>query len=311
MRSVRVTGWGAPPEVREVPNPAPVTGHSIVRVEAATVGHLDRTIWSGAFLNPPPLPYTPGVEGAGTVIDGAMFEAGTRVWIRGCGLGVAFDGTWSELVSAPDQSMGVLPDDVSAEIGASFFSPCTSAWVSLHEIARVGPTDTVAVTGATGAVGAVAVQLALSVATAVIGCVSSNAAADSLPEGVIPHVTSDDSAWPDCDVLIDTVGGPVLATMLPRVRSGGRVVLIGYVAGSALELNLAELIQRNVALLPLNMLQRDTQGRAAAPALLKLLGDGRLTLSTTPFALAEAAAALGWLTERGHRGRAVLLPGAT
>jgi NADPH2:quinone reductase len=56
------------------------------------------------------------------------------------------------------------------------------------------------------------------------------------------------------------------------------------------------------------MLRRDPAGRAAAPELLARLGDGRLQLEVTRFALHDAGAALAWITQRGHRGRAVLVP---
>jgi NADPH2:quinone reductase len=63
-----------------------------------------------------------------------------------------------------------------------------------------------------------------------------------------------------------------------------------------------------VALLPLNMFRRESAGRAAAPELLARLGDGRLRLDVQAFALADAARALDWIAQRGHRGRAVLVP---
>ena len=104
------------------------------------------------------------------------------------------------------------------------------------------------------------------------------------------------------------VGGDVLATALPAVRPGGRAVLIGYTAGPTLQLDIAHFLQRDVALLPLNMLRRDPAGRAVAPELLGRLADGRLHLEVQPFALADAALALDWIAQRGHRGRAVLVP---
>ncbi|MGZ5748298.1 MAG: zinc-binding alcohol dehydrogenase family protein, partial [Caldimonas sp.] len=87
---------------------------------------------------------------------------------------------------------------------------------------------------------------------------------------------------------------------------GGRAVLVGYTAGRRVELDLAELMQRDVRLLPLNMLRREAEARAAAPELLARLADGRLHLSLRLFALAQAAEAMAWIAERGHRGRAVL-----
>jgi NADPH2:quinone reductase len=85
-------------------------------------------------------------------------------------------------------------------------------------------------------------------------------------------------------------------------------VLVGYVAGPAIELHLPTFMQRDVSLHPLNMIRREAEGRAAAPELLTMLADRRIHLDVTGFALDDAAAAMSWLDEPGHTGRAVLLP---
>jgi len=309
MKAVRVHEWSSPPLLEEVDDPSRLDGHTLVRMEAATVGHLDRTIWAGGFLRHPPLPYTPGVEGSGVVVDSDIFATGERVWLRGGGLGTATDGTWSELVSAPSHIVGLLPDNVPFDLGSVFFSPCTSAWVSLHDVADVQPGATVLVSGANGAVGSVTVQLALGMGAHVIGAVSSAEAAAELPDDVTPLVTTD-PLEPDAiqaDVLIDPVGGEVLNTLLPLVRPGGRAVLVGYVGGASLTLTLPVFVQRDVSLLPLNMINREQQGRDAVPELLARLGDGRLQMPVTRFGFDDSAAALDWLVQRGHRGRAALV----
>jgi len=261
-------------------------------MQAATVGHIDRTVWRGSFLRHPPLPYTPGVEAAGVVIASGRFAAGQRVWLRGSGLGTLFDGTWCEQIDAPDEALGLLPDALPMAVGAAFFSPTTSAWVALHDVAKLQAGEQVLVTGASGAVGSLAVQLARE-----LGCTV---------RAVDPNAAAPPPA--SADLLIDTVGGGVLSAALPAVRPGGRAVLIGYTAGPTLQLDIAHFLQRDVALLPLNMFRREAAGRAAAPELLARLADGRLHLEVRSFALADAAVALEWIAQRGHRGRAVLVP---
>lgn len=293
MKAVRIHGFNATLVLEEVANPVARPGRTIVRMEAATVGHIDRTVWRGSFLRHPPLPYTPGVEAAGVVVSSERYQAGQRVWLRGSGLGTLFDGTWCEQIEAPDEALGLLPDAVPMPLGAAFFSPTTSAWVALHEVAKLQAGERVLVTGASGAVGSLVMELARDV-----GCVAVAVA----PDAESPPVAS-------ADLLIDTVGGNVLARTLPAVRPGGRAVLIGYTAGPTLSLDIAHFLQRDVALLPLNMFRREAEGRAAAPELLARLADGRLHLEVRPFALADAAAALDWIAQRGHRGRAVLVPG--
>ncbi|WP_311733696.1 quinone oxidoreductase family protein [Variovorax atrisoli] len=289
---MRIHGFDAVPVLEEIAEPIAQPGRTIVRMEAATVGHIDRTVWRGSFLRHPPLPYTPGVEAAGVVVASGRFQVGQRVWLRGSGLGTLFDGTWCELIDAPDEALGLLPDDVPMTLGAAFFSPTTSAWVALHEVAKLQAGEQVLVTGASGAVGSLVMQLARDA-----GCVAIAVAADAQP----PEAGS-------ADLLVDTVGGDVLARTLPAVRPGGRAVLVGYTAGPTLSLDIAHFLQRDVSLLPLNMFRREAEGRAAVPELLARLADGRLHLEVRPFALADAAVALDWITQRGHRGRAVLVP---
>jgi NADPH2:quinone reductase len=220
------------------------------------------------------------------------YVVGQRVWLRGSGLGTLFDGTWCEQIDAPDEALGLLQDAVPMALGAAFFSPTTSAWVALHEVAKLQAGEQVLVTGASGAVGSLVMQLARDA-----GCTVT--AVD--PNAAPPTAAS-------ADLLIDTVGGDVLAKVLPSVRPGGRAVLVGYTAGPTLQLDIAHFLQRDVALLPLNMFRREADGRAAAPELLARLADGRLHLDVQPFALADAARALEWIAHRGHRGRAVLVP---
>lgn len=288
---MRIHGWGEPPRLEELPEPAPLAGRTLVRMAATTASHLDRSIAAGGFLRHPPLPYVPGVEASGTVLQSERFAAGTRVWLRGAGLGTAEDGTWRETISAPDAAVGLLPEAISMELGAAFFSPCTAAWVALFDVGALRAGERVLVSGASGAVGSIAVQLARA-AGAEVGIVGADESA----------------AAPPFDLLIDAVGGPQLAGLLTRLVSGGRAVLVGYTAGRAIEVDLAELMQRDLRLLPLNMLRREAAARAAAPEILSRLADGRLELALRTFPLSGAAEALAWIAERGHRARAVLVP---
>jgi NADPH2:quinone reductase len=305
MKAVRVHAWREAPRIDDVPEPVPAEGHTLVRMQAATVGHIDRTVWSGSFLRHPPLPYVPGVEAAGIVVSSARYAPGQRVWLRGAGLGIVRDGTWRELIDAPDAAIGVLPDTVPMPLGSAFFSPCTSAWVALHEVGRVRAGERVLVTGATGAVGSVAVQLLHEAGAQVQGAVTDDAQAARLPAGVdAVHL---ERLTPEAHLLVDTVGGTILPAALRGVAPGGRAVLVGYTGGTTAPIDLPELLQRDVSLLPLNMLRREAQGRAAAAGLLERIGDGRLRLAVTEFAMEDAARALEWIATRGHRGRAVLV----
>jgi NADPH2:quinone reductase len=236
MKAVRVHAWGEPPRVEELPDPQPAPGFSLVRMHAATVGHIDRTVWSGDFLRHPPLPYVPGVEAAGVVVQSERFAPGQRVWLRGAGLGILRDGTWRELIAAPDAALGELPQAVSFALGSAFFSPCTSAWVALHEVGQLRAGERVVVSGASGAVGSLALQLAREAGATVRAVVFDDAQAARLPAGV--EAVPAQALQPQADLLLDTVGGAALPQALRGVAPGGRAVLVGYAGGNEALLNL-------------------------------------------------------------------------
>lgn len=307
MQAQRVHAWGKPPRLDDVPEPVARDGHTRVRMHAATVGHIDLTIWHGGFGVHPPLPYVPGVEAAGTVVDGARFAPGTRVWLRGAGLGTRRDGTWRERIDAPDHALGELPDGIGMALGSAFFSPCTAAWVALHDVARLQPGERVLVTGATGAAGSVAAQLAHELGAEVRALVTDDSQPAALPACARPVRASELAQ--DGSLLVDTVGGDVLPVALRGIAPGGRAVLVGYTAGSRVALDLPSLMLADVSLLPLNMMRREAAARQAAPGLLRRLADGRLVLPVQEFAFADAARAMTWIADRGSRrarGRAVL-----
>lgn len=302
MKALRVHAWNEPPRLDDIAPPVRTPGHSLVRIHAASVGHIDHTIWGGNFGLKPPLPYVPGTEAAGVVLEGERFAPGTRVWLRGAGLGTRRDGTWREIADVPDAAMGRLPDELSFALGASFFSPATAAWCSLFDLGQCKPGEAVLVTGANGAVGSLAVQLAQEAGASVRAVLS--AGSRRLP-GV--DCAALEELRPEAALLIDTVGGDILPRALRGVAQGGRSVLVGYTAGTELRLDLPQAMLADVALLPLNMVRREAQAREKAPELLQRLADGRLALAVEEFPLEQAVKLLPALAQRRGRGRAVLV----
>lgn len=324
MRAVRVHNWGAAPVVEEVPKPELAEGDTLVRVRAAAVAHLDRTVASGTFEIKPDLPYTGGVEGAGVVVESDRFEPGTLVMLRGGGLGLTRDGTWAEYVGVRSRHLTPLPDGMSAPLGATYFVPLTTAATALEAVGRLGawPLDgvdtngdeVVVVTGAAGAVGSMVAQLALRSGARVIGLVGSEAAAGRVVEGVEPVLAVDVDAAAllakerPASLLVDTLGGCALADRMRWVRPGGRAVAIGYVLGETLSIDLPNWLLQDVALLPVNMIRRTEEARTLADRLAPLLVTGELTLGVQQFDLGDAADAMAMLASGGLAGRAVLVP---
>jgi NADPH2:quinone reductase len=255
MRALRVHAFGKPPRLEEVDAPEPADGEVLVRLEASVIGHHDLGVAAGILPLAQPLPYVPGLEGAGRLADG------TLVRVFGGGLGMTRQGTWAEEVAAPAAAIVPVPQSLSPELAAACGSSANTAWAALHDAGRVEDGESVGVTGANGAVGSLVVQLAGDRRV-----VTWSRGRDVDPEEPV-------------DLLVDTVGGPELPRRLRSVRPGGRAVLVGYTAGERVELNLPALMHGDVALLPLNMRRRRVPAEATA-ALLEDVAAGRLTLRT-------------------------------
>lgn len=322
MKAVRVHEWGEPPVVDSIPRPVPNPGESLVKVEAAAVAHLDLTVASGTFGIRPELPYVAGVEGCGVVMESDTFEPGTRVVLRGGGLGLRRAGTWSEYVTAKTKSLTPVADGLGPALGATFWVPTTTAHTAVHEVGRLGSwidglaaaDEHVVVAGAAGAVGSMVVQLALRAGARVTALVMTEEQAGVLPDGVPAIVTSDEVAMADfasdrpATLLVDTIGGPALVLRSRAVRQGGRAVSIGYVAGTQVSIELSNWLLDDVALLPVNMIRREHAARQVVAELAQMFVSGELSLQVQEFELAEAPRAIDLLRTGRLRGRGVLVP---
>jgi NADPH2:quinone reductase len=282
MQAVRVHAFGAPPRVENLPAPEPEAGEVLVRLEASAVGHHDLGVAAGVLPLAQALPYVPGLEGAGRLADG------TLVRVYGGGLGMTRQGTWAEQVAVPPSAIVPVPRSLPPELAAACGSAANTAWAALHDLGAVKDDESVGVTGATGSVGSLVVQLAgdRRVVT------WSRGRGDEEPEEPV-------------DLLIDTVGGPDLPRRLRAVRRGGRAVLVGYTAGERVELDLPALMHADVALLPLNMRRRRVPPDVTA-ALLEDFATGRLTLRLEVIRPGELEQGIARLRAGRVRGRLVV-----
>ncbi|MFI0354207.1 zinc-binding alcohol dehydrogenase family protein [Actinomadura sp. 9N407] len=313
MRAARIHGWGTPPVVEEVPDPVRRAGETLVRIEAATVSHLDVTVATGEFTLKPPLPYVPGVEGSGIVLESDTLKPGTQVIFRDRAHGLTGDGSWREFASVRDGALVSLGFRLEAAIAATFFVPVTTAYVALHDVGRIEAGQTVMVSGATGAVGSVAVQLAQAAGAEVIALVSRASRLDQLPMGVTGVALDDAAARArlaterPAHLMIDTVGGAGLGDRIRWMRSGGKVACLGYTAGTAFSIDLPSWFYTDVAILPVNLLSREQRAQEVARKLLPDIAAGAISVPVEEYALTEIADVLEKLGSRGVNGRAVVL----
>src|SRR5215475_15152394 len=111
MRAAVLASYGDAPRVDERPAPVAVGGKAVVELLAAALNPADLAIASGSFpAGSPPLPYVPGIEGVGRVVQSSRLAPGTRVWASGRGLGVAADGTFAERFAVAEEALFEVPD---------------------------------------------------------------------------------------------------------------------------------------------------------------------------------------------------------
>src|SRR5436190_12356560 len=120
MKAIRVHEFGGPAvlKLEEIADPTPGADEVLVRVRAAGVNPVDAYMHTGTYARKPPLPYTPGQDGAGEIEaigpDVAGFKEGDRVYISGAGRTVAGAGTYAARALCTPSQLHRLP------AGASF-----------------------------------------------------------------------------------------------------------------------------------------------------------------------------------------------
>jgi NADPH2:quinone reductase len=305
--ALRVHAFGEPPRLDRVRVPEPGPEDVLVEIAAAVVSHHDATVARGDFAFCPELPYVPGLEGAGRVVavgaqvDSARVSMGTPVRLGGGGLGHTRPGTWAEHAAVTARAATAVPDGMELGLAAAYGSVAAAAWAALFEVGLLRAGERVGVTGASGAVGSLATQLA---ARAHAGAVLAWTRSPDRLTPAVQAVAPDEDVEP-VDLLVDTIGGPAFAERIRHVRPGGRMVLVGYTAGTRIELSLPLLLAADVTLLPLNMMRR----RLPAGVQAELLADvaaGRLSVAVERISPEEIGEALKRLTAGETSGRLVL-----
>src|SRR2546421_9579400 len=164
MKTIRVHQFGDPSvmKVEDFPDRPVGPGQVLVTVKAAGVNPVDTYIRSGTYAILPPLPFTPGIDGAGLVgavgNDVREFKSGDRVYFGGTVEGRAVGSYAAMALCLPDQ-VHHLPTQVSFAQGAGLNVPYVTAWRALFEKGKAQPAETVLIHGASGAVGVAAVQM--------------------------------------------------------------------------------------------------------------------------------------------------------
>ncbi len=225
MRAVVNTPDGVDPvELQDVEQPMPAPNEVLVEVEAFSINRGELTL-----IERRPPGWRPGQDVAGVVVqpaaDGSGPHAGARV------VGLVEGGGWAQHVPVPTSKLSVLPDSVSCEQAATL----PIAGLTALRTLRLGSDllgRRVLVTGANGGVGRFQVELAAASGATVTAVTRRT---DKVPEledlGARTVVADVDTAGPGFDLVLESVGGSVLAAAIAKVAPGGMVVLVGNTSG--------------------------------------------------------------------------------
>ncbi|HLI06072.1 MAG TPA: zinc-binding dehydrogenase [Ktedonobacteraceae bacterium] len=149
------------PDYLQWPVPQRQKGQALVQVIAAPISPLDLLCASGtSYFGPPRLPYIPGVQGIGLIVESDVHAPGQRVWFS-CDAGMKpGDGSLARYCLIDEAAALVLPDEVETDLAAALGLSAIAAWMALTWRGHLQPGEQVLVLGASGAVGQVAVQAA-------------------------------------------------------------------------------------------------------------------------------------------------------
>lgn len=221
--------------------------------------------------------HVPGIDMAGVLLEGgkdASVEGGSEVIVHGYGLGVTQHGGYSEFARVPSEWIVPLPEGLSARqamgIGTAGFTAALS--VQALEERGLRPQDgPVLVTGASGGVGSVAVNILAGLGYEVVASTGKKARGEWLQalgaSDVVPREETSDVSRPlnreRWSGAVDCVGGTTLAYVLSSLRYGASVAASGNTAGSGLITTVFPFILRGGSLLGIDSVQLPIEQRRA------------------------------------------------
>jgi NADPH2:quinone reductase len=243
-RAVICRELGPPEQLRleDVPRVPLVPGQVRVALHAAGLNFPDVLMTAGDYQLKPPLPFTPGMEAAGEVIEVAGvdgFHPGDRVIVK-----ARFGCFADEIVVTPGQLMP-LPLTFDYAQGAAFLAAHGTAWHALRDRAQIEPGEVLLVHGAGGGVGLAAVELGKVFGATVIACASSEEKLEVARQRGADHaVLYDREPFKDAvkritdgrgaDVVFDPVGGQIFEDSMRCIAWGARMLVIGFTGGIGL-----------------------------------------------------------------------------
>ncbi len=255
MRAWQIDRFGSPATLRDLPDPMPGPGQARIAIHACGLNFADLLMAEGKYQEKPALPFIPGLELAGTVLDlgpGTDGPApGSRVAVYAGQGGLAEQGCF------PVDSLLPLPPTMSFAEAAGFQIAYGTSHLALVHKARLQPGETLLVLGAAGGVGLTAVEVGKRLGARVIAsargaeklAIARAAGADEVIDSDHPDLKSALRDLGGVDVVYDPVGGPAFDAALRATRPDGRILAIGFASGTVPQVPANILLVKNITVI--------------------------------------------------------------
>ncbi len=243
-------------------------GNVVVKVSHSTINYKDALAATGAGKILRRYPLNGGIDLAGVVVssDDADFQPGAAVLVNGCGLSETVDGGYSEYARVDSASLVPIPDGMSAAQAMQIGTAGYTAALAIHRMEQNGQAPDqgpVVVTGATGGVGSIAIDMLSTRGYEVVAVSGKASAADYLGKIGASRVLDrneidfgkrplEKAEWAGA---IDNLGGDYLAWLTRTMLYGGNIASIGLASSPALNTTVVPFILRAVCLLGINSVE--------------------------------------------------------
>ncbi len=247
--------------LEEIPAPVPGPGEIRLAVRACGINFADSLITAGRYQVKPSLPFSPGFEVSGDILEiGAGVEElqiGDRV------LGIAYIGGYAEQSVLPATQIVPIPSTMPYTHAAAFPVAYGTSHVALAHRARLKPQEVLVVHGAAGGVGLTAVEIGKQLGARVIATASTPEKLEVARQHGADHLVSSSKgdvrfrikALTDgrgADVVYDPVGGDLFTASLRSINFEGRILVIGFAGGTVPQIPANYVLVKNIDVIGLN-----------------------------------------------------------
>ncbi|MGD8809669.1 MAG: NADPH:quinone oxidoreductase family protein [Gammaproteobacteria bacterium] len=241
-------------KLEDVPSPAPGPGEIRIAVHAAGVNFADTLVVQGRYQHKAPLPFSPGMEAAGEVLE--VGEGVTDLAVGDRVLAPMRYGAYAEEAVLDAAHTVRMPDGMDYVAGAAFPIAYGTSHLALTHRTQLREGEVLLVLGASGGVGLTAVEIGKALGATVIACASSPEKLEIAKSRGADHLidyTREDirervkALTGGADVVYDPVGGDASRAALRCLNFEGRHIILGFAAGDIPQIAANYLLVKNIS----------------------------------------------------------------